>query len=193
MSPQTKLALDLGPLIIFFVCYYLFGLLPATGVLIAATIVAGAVSYALVRSVSPLMIFSGLFVVVLGGLTLALDDPQFIKMKPTIYYLTVSSILFVTMVFGRLVLKDVLDVAVHLRDEGWRKLTVRIGLFCIALAIANELVWRNLPEPVWVSVKVFGFMPVTAIFLGVQFYLLMQQYEIPAEEVAKDGQGGDGG
>lgn len=189
MNSQTKLALDLGPLIAFFLCYYLFGLLPATGILIAATIVAGGISYAMVGSVSPLMIFSGLFVVVLGGLTLALDDPQFIKMKPTIYYLTVSSILFVTLFFGRLVLKDVLDVAVHLRDEGWRKLTVRIGLFCIVLAIANELVWRNLPEQVWVWLKVAGFMPVTAIFLGVQFYLLIQQYEIPAKETAKTGQG----
>lgn len=194
MSPQTKLTLDLGPLIVFFVCYYLFGLLPATGVLIVATIVAGGISYALAGSVSALMIFSGLFVVVLGGLTLALDDPQFIKMKPTIYYLTVSAILFVTMLFGRLVLKDVLDVAVQLRDEGWRKLTIRIGLFCIVLAIANELVWRNLPEPVWVSVKVFGFIPVSMIFLAVQFYVLVQQYEIPAaEDVSGRVQGGGDG
>lgn len=189
MNQQMKLALDLGPLIAFFASYYLFGLLPATGVLIVATIAAGGISYALVGSVSRLMIFSGLFVVVLGGLTLALDDPQFIKMKPTIYYLTVSAILFVTLLFGRLVLKDVFDAAVNLRDEGWRKLTIRIGLFCIVLAIANELVWRNLPEQVWVWLKVAGFMPVTAIFLALQFYLLIQQYEIPAEETAKSGQG----
>src|SRR5262245_27243040 len=97
MNPGLRLFLDLGPLIVFFVSYYAFGLLPATGVFMVATIAAAAVSYVMEKKIPPLMIFSGLFVVVLGGLTLWLKDGTFIKMKPTIYYLTVSSILFGTL------------------------------------------------------------------------------------------------
>lgn len=191
MHPGLKLSLDLGPLIAFFVSYYTFGMLPATGVFMAATLVAAGTSYALVRSVSPLMIFSGVFVLVMGGLTLWLQDSTFIKMKPTVYYLTVSSILLVGLWFKRLVLKDVLDVAVHLREEGWRKLTIRVAGFFFFLAIANELVWRNLPEQVWVWTKVAGFIPLTAVFLGVQFYLLIRDYEIPSEERPEPVQGAD--
>jgi intracellular septation protein len=130
-------------------------------------------------------------VLVLGGLTLWLQDSTFIKMKPTVYYLTVSSILLVGLWFKRLVLKDVLDVAVHLKDEGWRKLTTRVAGLFIFLAIANELVWRNLPEEVWVWTKVAGFIPLTAVFLGVQFYLLVRDYEIPSEERPEPVQGAD--
>ena len=177
MHPLVKFALDLGPLVIFFASYYALGIFPATGVFMAATLLAAATSYALVRKVSPLMIFSAVVVLVFGGLTLWLKDETFIKLKPTIYYLAVSGILFGGLAFGRLVIKDVMDIAMRLSDEGWRKFTVRIGLFFLCMAGLNEFVWRNFSTDTWLWMKVWGFLPLSFVFFAAQMPLLMR-YEI---------------
>jgi intracellular septation protein len=174
MHPLIKFALDLGPLVVFFASYYAFGIFPATGVFMAATIAAAATSYALVRTVSPLMIFSAVVVMVFGGLTLWLKDETFIKMKPTIYYVTVSGILFGGLAFGRLVIKDVMDVAMRLTDEGWRLFTVRIGLFFLFMAVLNEAVWRNFSTDTWLWLKVWGFLPLSFLFFASQMPLLLR-------------------
>src|SRR5882757_8913640 len=156
MKPQTRLALDVGPLLTFFGSFYAFGIIPATGVFMVATILAAGTSYALAKKVSPLMIFSAGFVLIFGGLTIWLQDPTFIKIKPTIYYALVSGILVGGLLFDRLVIKDVMDLAVHLTDEGWRKLTVRIAAFFLCMAILNELAWRNFSTETWLLLKVWG-------------------------------------
>ena len=55
----------------------------------------------------------------------------------------------------------VFDSLFHLTDEGWRKLTLRWALFFFALAVLNEIVWRNTSTDVWVDFKVFGVLPLT--------------------------------
>src|SRR5262245_55278615 len=155
MNPIAKLALDLGPLFVFFGTYYTVDIYWATGVFMAATLLAASISYSLTRRIPPLMIFSAVFVMILGGLTLWLQDSTFIKIKPTIYYVTVSAILFGGLAFGRLIIKDVMDLAMHLSDEGWRKLTIRVGIFFLTMAVLNEIVWRNFSEPTWVAFKVW--------------------------------------
>lgn len=177
MHPFVKFALDLGPLVVFFASYYAFGIFPATGVFMAATLLAAGTSYALVRKVSPLMIFSAVVVMVFGGLTLWLKDETFIKLKPTIYYVMVSGILFGGLAFGRLVIKDVMDMAMHLTDEGWRIFTVRIGLFFLMMAGLNEFVWRNFSTDTWLWLKVWGFLPLSFLFFAAQMPLLMR-YEV---------------
>ncbi|MBI1210230.1 MAG: septation protein A [Alphaproteobacteria bacterium] len=186
MNPFAKLILDLGPLVVFFGTYYAVNIYWATGVFMAATLIAASLSYAFTRRIPPLMIFSTVVVMIFGGLTLWLQDPTFIKVKPTIYYATVSAILAGGLIFGRLVIKDVMDLAVHLSDEGWRKLTIRISAFFFVLAILNEVVWRNFSEQTWVALKVWGFLPLTFIFFMAQTPLLMR-YEIksPNEDSQK--------
>ncbi|MCE9523656.1 MAG: septation protein A [Alphaproteobacteria bacterium] len=186
MHPILKLVLDIGPLIVFFGSYYALGIMPATGVFMAATLIAAAVSYALTRKVSPLMIFSAVVVMVFGGLTLWLHDETFIKLKPTIYYVTVAGILLGGLAFGRLVIKDVMDLAMHLTDEGWRKFTVRIAVFFLCMAVLNEIVWRNFDTDTWLLLKVWGFIPLSFVFFAAQMPLLMR-YEIkpPADETSK--------
>ena len=183
MHPAVKLALDLGPLVVFFVTYYTLGIFPATGVFMVATLLAAGISYALVRKVSPLMIFSAVVVMVFGGLTLWLKDDTFIKLKPTIYYLTVSGILLGGLALGRLVIKDVMDIAMHLTDEGWRKFTWRIAIFFLCMAALNEFVWRNFSTDTWVMLKVWGFIPLTFVFFAAQMPLLMKhEIKQPSED-----------
>ncbi|MCU0733835.1 MAG: septation protein IspZ, partial [Hyphomonas sp.] len=117
------------------------------------------------------------FVIIFGGLTLWLEDELFIKLKPTIVNLIFASILLGGLRFGQSLLRHLFGEVFRLTDEGWRKLTLRWGLFFIALAILNEIVWRNFPTDTWVSFKVFGIMPLTMIF-GIAQMGLLKAHEL---------------
>lgn len=159
-----KLALETGPLGIFFLTYWLAGIFWATGSLMIATAISLAVSWRLYGRVPVMPLVSGFCVLVFGGLTLLLQDEVFIKMKPTIVNMLFASVLFGGLVFGQSLLKYLFGEVFQLSEEGWRQLTVRWGLFFVCLAVLNELVWRNFSEEFWVSFKVFGILPLSMVF-----------------------------
>ena len=164
LNPMLKLALDLGPLILFFLANAKLGIFWATGLFMVAVLVALIVSYALIRRWPVMTVVSAVIVFVFGGLTIVLENDTFIKLKPTIIYLLFAGILFGGMVFRKPLLETVFDQMFHLTEEGWRKLTVRWAVFFLVLAVLNEIVWRNTPTDFWVKFKVFGVMPMTALF-----------------------------
>ena len=196
LPPFLKLALELGPLVVFFLGNAYaerFGVAPdrklfaATGAFIAATVLALAIHYVLVRRLPIMPLVSGAVVVVFGGLTLALQDKTFIMMKPTIVNTLFGLVLLGGLAFGKPLLSVVLDSMFALTDEGWRKLTFRWGVFFLALAAINEVVWRTQTEDFWVTFKVFGIMPLTIAFALAQTPLLMHhERKDAAEEAAKD-------
>jgi intracellular septation protein len=175
-SPVVKLLIDLGPLIAFFIAYARAGIYWATGVLMLATVAALIASWRLLGRVTVVPMMTAVLVVVFGGLTFYLDDPSFIKLKPTIINLLFSGVLVVGLATGRPLLKLLLGEAFQLSEEGWRKLTVRWALFFFALAILNEIVWRNFSESAWVNFKVFGIVPLTILFAMAQIPLI-KRYE----------------
>jgi len=172
LSPGLKLALDLGPLLLFFAANSRFGIFTATGVFMAAILVALAIAYALTRHLPIMPLVTAIIVVVFGTLTIVLHDELFIKVKPTIIYVLFGSILLGGLAFGKSLLGVVFDSVFHLTEEGWRKLTLRWALFFFGLAVLNEIVWRTQSTDVWVSFKVFGVMPLTFIFAALQYPLL---------------------
>ena len=183
INPLLKLALEVGPLVIFFLANAYsdrFGIaqdrriFAATAVFILATIVALAVHYALVRKLPIMPLVSGAVVIVFGGLTLWLDDELFIKLKPTIVNTLFGGVLLGGLLFGKSLLGYVFASAFHLDAEGWRKLTFRWGLFFLFLALANEVVWRNFSTDFWVTFKVWGIMPITLVFTFSQMPLIMR-------------------
>jgi intracellular septation protein len=93
---------------------------------------------------------------------------------------------------GLLLRKPLLELlfgsAFSLTEEGWRKLTFRWMTFFIAMAIVNEIVWRNFSTDAWVSFKAFGFLPLTVLFAIAQVPLL-QRYGEPAQGEAEPKQG----
>ena len=91
-------------------------------------------------------VVTAVLVVVFGGLTFWLDDPRFIKIKPTIINLLFAGVLLVGLIMRRPLLKMLFGEAFNLTEEGWRKLSVRWALFFLILAVLNELVWRNYSE-----------------------------------------------
>jgi intracellular septation protein len=198
LNPWLKLTLEIGPLILFFVANArgekLAASFPviatlggpiffATATFIVATLVALAVSYALTRRL-PLMPFvTAIVVVVFGGMTLWLHDETFIKIKPTIIYCLFGGTLLGGLLFGKSFLGYVFDAVFKLTDEGWRKLTIRWGLFFFGLAVLNEIVWRLVTTDTWVTFKVFAILPLTFVFALLQLRLV-NRYSLP-DETAK--------
>ena len=189
INPLLKLALELGPLMVFFFANargaWLVGNFPAlasfggpifiaTGLFMIATAIALAASWLLTRSLPIMPLVSGVVVFVFGGLTLWLQDDVFIKMKPTIINTLFGAVLLGGLWFGRSLLGYVFDSAFSLDAEGWRKLTLRWGLFFLLLAILNEIVWRSFSTDTWVAFKVWGIMPITLAFTLSQMPLIMR-------------------
>ncbi|MBF9233044.1 septation protein A [Microvirga alba] len=183
LPPLLKLALELGPLALFFFANAYadkFGyadnqrIYAATALFIVATVAALAINYALIRKLPIMPMVSGVVVVVFGGLTLALQNDIFIKLKPTIVNTLFGVLLLGGLYFRKPLLQIVLDSVFELTDEGWRKLTLRWAAFFFVLAALNEIVWRTQTTDFWVSFKVMGIMPLTIVFAIAQTPLLMR-------------------
>jgi intracellular septation protein len=184
LNPILKLALEMGPLVIFFLANQRAGIFIATGVFMAAVLVSLAVSYALTRHLPIMPMVTAVVVLVFGGLTLWLQDDHFIKLKPTIVNSLFGVVLLGGLAFGRPLLPVVLDTVFQLDDAGWRKLTFRWGLFFFALAAINEIVWRTQTTDFWVNFKVFGIMPLTLAFALSQTPLILR-HEVKEAKTAE--------
>ena len=176
--PWLKPVVDYVPLAIFLLTYWQMGLYAATAALMVAVTIGISLSYALERTVPIMPLVTGGLVMVFGGLTLALDDERFIKMKPTIVQALFAIIMFGGLILNKPVLKPLFGKAWQLRDEGWRILTLRFGIFFIVAGALNEVVWRTQTTDVWVSFKVFGLMGLTFMFIMSQVPMI-QRYHIP--------------
>lgn len=184
---MTKMALELGPLLVFFVANArapsIIEAFPALGVLggplflatamfMAAVVICLSISWIMVRRLPLMPLISGVLVLVFGALTLWFQDETFIKVKPTILNTMFGMTLLGGLLFGKSLLGYVFDEAFKLDPEGWRKLTLRWGLFFFVLAALNEVIWRNFSDEFWAAFKLWGTMPITIVFMLLQQPLL---------------------
>lgn len=184
-NQTAKLVIELGPLLVFFAAYMIGGIYWATGLLMAAMVVALVASRIVLRHISPTMTATAVLVLGFGAMTLWLQDPRFIKMKPTIVNLLFAAVLLGGLAMGKLFLKLMMGEALRLTDQGWRLLTWRWAWFFLGLAILNELIWRNLSEATWASFKVFGILPLTMAFFAFQLGLIRRHSAEPQDEPDK--------
>ena len=194
-EPQggAKLFIDLGPLLVFFLVNFLapvpsvMKIFVATGSFMVAMVVAMIFSALRYRKISPLLWFSGIMVVLLGGLTIWLHKDWIIKMKPTFYYSLVSGLLFFGLASGRPLLQQVLGSTYPgLDQDGWKKLTRNWAIFFAFMAALNEAVWRNSSTDFWVGFKLWGALPLTFLFAAANIPMLlkhglMKEDAVPAE------------
>ena len=173
-NPGLKMALELGPLLVFFFANLrgewlvskfpalsaLGGpLLVATGLFMAATVISLIVSKIVFKHLPVMPFVSGVVVMIFGGLSIWLQDETFIKMKPTIVNTLFGVTLLIGLLFGKSLLGYVFNAAFQLTDEGWRKLTLRWGIFFLFLAVLNEVVWRNFSNAFDNSSRMTGASP----------------------------------
>jgi intracellular septation protein len=177
----ARVLIDIGPLLVFFLVNFLapvpsaIKVFVATGAFMAAMVAALIFAAARYRYVSPLLLFSGVMVVVLGGLTIWLHNETFIKVKPTIYYALVAGLLTFGLATGRPFLKLVLGSAYPgLDEDGWSKLTRNWAVFFAVMAVVNEAVWRNSTTDFWIAFKLWGAIPATLLFAVANVPMLMR-------------------
>jgi intracellular septation protein len=194
-EPQgaSKLLIDLGPLLVFFIVNFfapvpaIMKIFVATGAFMVAMVIAMIFSALRYGRISPLLWFSGIMVVILGGLTIWLHQEWIIKMKPTFYYALVSGLLFFGLATGRPLLRQVLGSTYPgLDHEGWTKLTRNWAIFFALMAVLNEAVWRNSSTDFWVGFKLWGALPLTFLFAAANIPMLlrhglMKDDAVPAE------------
>lgn len=175
-SPGLRLALDFGPLLVFFAVN---ALAPgsdidqavwATGAFMGATVIAMIVSYWKTRTVTMMQWVTLVIVGVFGGLTIYLHDETFIQMKPTVVYLIFAAVLLTGLFTGRPLLKAVLESGFPpMTDRGWHLLTRNWALFFLALAVLNEVLRQVLTFDQWVQFKVWGLTILGFVFAASQF------------------------
>jgi intracellular septation protein len=178
--------IDFGPLLIFFAVYKFSqdgdGAFAATAAAISGTLAfMVAITIALIVSkwklgrVSPMLWMSAVLVLGFGALTIYLNDPKFIQIKPTIIYTGFAAILLGGWWRGKAMLKYLLEAAYDGLDEaGWLKLSRNWGLFFAALALANEVMRAGLDFDLWLTVKVWGVTAVTFLFALSQLPLMLR-------------------
>ena len=136
------------------------------------------------RRVAPLPLFAGAVAVIFGGLTIALHDPRFVKMKPTIINAGLAVAMFAGAALRKNPLKALLSGTLNLSEAAWRKLTFRYGVFFAAMAVLNEVIWRTQPDAVWVLFHFPGFQVLAVLFAFTQLPMMMK--DLKAVEAAAE-------
>lgn len=174
LSGWLKFTLEFGPLIAFFATYKFSGIYTATMVIMATTAITLAITWFITRKLSIMPIVTLVLISIFGGLTLYLKDPSFIQIKVTIINGLFAAILLGGWLIKKPLLKFVFGEAMNLDASGWLKLTLRWGLFFLALALANEVIRRMVSMDTWVTYKTFGILPLTFLFAMSQLPLMQR-------------------
>lgn len=169
LSPGIKIALDLGPLVIFFVLLLRVDIMAATLSYVVLAPIVVAVYWFTERKIPPMLLVSTVLILVMGGLTLWLQDETFIKMKPTFIYCLFAAVLAGGLLAKRLIIKQLMGSGLMLTDRGWLQITYSTIAMFLALAVANEIVWRNFSSGFWAGFKI-AVVPITLVCFGLMFY-----------------------
>ncbi len=190
ISGWVKQVLELGPTLIFFVIYMWIrddkfviagttysGFIVAALVFVPILLVAMGALWALTGTLSRMQLFTAFMVIFFGGLTAWFNDERFFKMKTSIVYGCFAAILGFGLWRGQSYLQWVMNAALPMQEKGWMILTRRLAVMFVALAVANEVIWRTQSTDLWVKLETFAFPIALFVFLWVQI-MALQRYLI---------------
>ena len=169
INPKIKSALELGPLLAFFLGYFWLreesyhfagrdydGFIVVTAAFIPLMAACTLALWRLSGKVSRIQITTMVMVVVFGALTVWLNDERFFKMKSTYVFGGFGLLLGIGLWRGQSYLAYVLEGMIPISDEGWMAMTRRLAVFFLLMAAANEVIWRNFSTDVYVVWDTFG-------------------------------------
>ena len=181
INPIVKLVLEFGPILLFFIGFSKFkdqvftiggteysGFIVMTAAFVPVLIATTGILWALTGKLSKMQLATVVLVVIFGGLSVYFNDERFFKTKPTMIYLLFAGILGFGLLRGQSYLKIVMEEALPMQPEGWMILTRRVCAFFAALAVANEVIWRNFSTEIWVDFKTFGLTAALFLFFMTQ-------------------------
>jgi intracellular septation protein len=187
-SGWLNLAVDYGPVLVFFLVYRYFSpkdshqtleevaaVIYGTGAFMAAAVVALIVSKWKLGRISPMLMLSTALIVFFGSVTIFLGDPFYIQIKPTVIYLIFGIALLLGIMRGKALLKVLLEAAFEgLDDKGWMILSRNWGVFFLALAALNEGFRHFLDFSGWLQTKLYVFLPLSFLFTFAHMPMLLR-------------------
>jgi intracellular septation protein len=189
-STWLNLAIDFGPLLVFFLAYRHFSpsgdakaagfgsaiaVTKSTATFMVATVIALVVSKWKLGKIAPMLWLSAVLIVGFGTLTVLLGDPFWIQVKPTAIYLLFAATLFIGLWRGKPMLRYLLEAAFEgLDHEGWLKLSRNWGFFFLFLAGLNEVLRHTLSFDSWLAAKVWGVTTLSFLFTFTQLPMLLR-------------------
>jgi len=169
--------IEFGPLLVFFLCFEIWGFLAATSALVVSTFFALLVAFITERRVPLFPLISGLCVFLFGLLTLYFQDPRFLVLEYTLYNGFFGMALLIGLLFNVPLLRYMFGTLFALKEYGWMVLSYRWAVFFLLVAFANELVWRYTPEHLWVIFRI-GVVPAFLCF-GLYQFTLSRRERLP--------------
>lgn len=191
---------DIGPVLSFVIVYNVVRRFPegagalskenaiywATGVFMAGVVAAIGWTLSRGRRLPPMLMITGVVVLVFGTLTIWLHDPKFAYYKPTIINLLFASVILGSLAIGRNIWKTAFEHAFQLPDHAWKIFALRWAGLYVFLAIVNELLWRNFSEDVWSNSKLFLTIPIVFVFMALNIPFLMKHQIEPEEDAPSE-------
>ncbi|MFL3023485.1 MAG: septation protein A [Methylophilaceae bacterium] len=167
---MQKFLFDLFPIILFFIAFKIYDIFIATAVAIIATLLQIIYVYLKDKKVEKVLLFNGVMITFLGGLTILLQDKMFIMWKPSVLYWCFALILLFSNLFLK---KNLVQMAlgkqVELKNKFWNVINWYTSIFFVLLGFINLYVAYNFSEDTWVNFKLFGItglLFIYMIFLG---------------------------
>jgi len=169
-----KFLFDLFPVILFVATYVLTDdLLIATAVIIPASIAQFAYVWFRYHKVDKMLLASVVLVVVMGGLTLILQDDRFIKWKPTaLYWLLAAIFALAPLLVRKNLVRAIFEKSIAAPDRIWSNLNAAWVVFFVCIGAINLYVAENYPKDVWVYFKLWGLTGLTLLFVVGQLVVL---------------------
>jgi len=186
--------LEFGPTIAFFAIYIWLkdktfliagverdGFIVATVAFIPILLVAMAILWFLTGKLSRIQMFTAFMVIFFGAMTAWFNDARFFKMKTSIVYASMASLLGIGLVAGRNWLQWVMGEVLPMKPEGWARLTRRVIAMFFIMAAVNEAIWRTQSDTTWVTIETFVFPVVMFLFFWLQIISLGKYLELEIE------------
>lgn len=196
ISPGLKMALDLGPVLLFFVAYTRLkdetytiggtdydGFIVVTAAFVPVLLLSIAILWKLTGKISRMQVMTAILVIFFGGLTVWFNDEKFFKIKTTIVYGFFATMLGIGLLLKKSWLEYIMDDFLPLTNEGWMIFTRRLTAAFAALAVANEVVWRTMSTDAWVKIETFGFPVALFAFFMSQSWLFQKYADEDGDEV----------
>lgn len=196
----VKQVLELGPTLVFFVIYlwikedtFTLGGTEYSGFIVSALVfvpillMAMGILWFLTGTISRMQVFTAFMVIFFGSLTAWFNDERFFKMKTSIVYGCLAALLGIGLLRGQSWLEFVMGEILPMQRDGWMILTRRLCAMFVALAVANEFIWRTMSTDTWVKLETFAMPAALMLFLWWQIFAL-QGFLIEPEDAGDKGE-----
>ena len=194
---SSRLLIDAGPIGVWIIVYNVMRRIAeddaiywGTGAYMVAAVIALVMSIRQENRIPPMLVFTTVIVLGMGGIGIWLQDPIFIYIKPTIINLFYSYMILIGLAFGQNVWKILFSNIFNLTDRAWTLLAIRWAIWFQFLAGFNEFLWRHIndsvvpesarwfaelgfSEAIWSNAKL-GVIALSAIFAASQFPLILK-------------------